>query len=364
MLEMPSFLAEGPVPPTLNGSGPASKRSSLDRRNHSPNGHRHDDSKPNGVMGNGTSSGLHPVLPLTNGHRASMESARRRSVAENGMLSEPTSKRSSRVGNEKERPEDRNAPERLATRDDGYFAVQTAETEEGFFSTHVKLMAVKGESAQDSEEAQIEEASAILPGTSAYTAEPSSAEGSLRVPNQPHRIPSNQALSYPPALLGMPQQAPRLQQRHTLEVPRVSSSRLSRETTNSVNGFDDSIVSATGRFSPATPTRRRGSLTMVRRVTRSIHSDMHLDDMPQDHDAAQYAEVFRQKRISRRKRKEEEEEDRVLVGTKVDQNHVNYVMAYNMLTGIRFTVSRTNAKMDRELTEADFSARHKFSFDV
>ncbi|CAG8087940.1 unnamed protein product [Penicillium nalgiovense] len=35
-----------------------------------------------------------------------------------------------------------------------------------------------------------------------------------------------------------------------------------------------------------------------------------------------------------------------------------------MLTGIRFTVSRINAKMDRELTPADFNAKHKFSFDI
>jgi 1-phosphatidylinositol-4-phosphate 5-kinase len=284
-------------------------------------------------------------------------------MAENGTTGEPPSRRSSRVGLEKERLEDRAFPERLATRDDGYFAVQTAETEEGFFSTHVKLVAVKGESAQRAEETQVQEASAILPGSAVY-AEPAAAEGSLRVPSQLQQTSSLTASSYPPAQPGMQQQLPRLQQRHTLEVPRVSSSRLSRETTSSANAADDSVVSATGRFSPATPTRRRGSLTMVRRVTRSIHSDMHLDDVPQDHDAAQYAEVFRQKRISRRKRKEEEEEDRVLVGTKVDQNHVNYVMAYNMLTGIRFTVSRTNAKMDRELTDADFSARHKFSFDV
>ena len=54
----------------------------------------------------------------------------------------------------------------------------------------------------------------------------------------------------------------------------------------------------------------------------------------------------------------------MVVGTKVDQNHVNWVTAYNMLTGIRFTVSRTNAKMDRELTEADFLERNKFSFDM
>jgi 1-phosphatidylinositol-4-phosphate 5-kinase len=52
------------------------------------------------------------------------------------------------------------------------------------------------------------------------------------------------------------------------------------------------------------------------------------------------------------------------MGTKVDQGHANWVTAYNMLTGIRFTVSRTNAKLDRALTDADFGAKHKFSFDV
>jgi len=83
-----------------------------------------------------------------------------------------------------------------------------------------------------------------------------------------------------------------------------------------------------------------------------------------DEDAMRWAEAVRQKRASKRKRKDEEDDDRVVVGTKVDQNHVNWVTAYNMLTGIRFTVSRTNAKLDRLLTDADFDARHKFSFDM
>lgn len=103
---------------------------------------------------------------------------------------------------------------------------------------------------------------------------------------------------------------------------------------------------------------------MVRRGTRSINSDMHLDEVTHDEDAARWAEHIRQKRASKRKRKEDEDEDRVVVGTKVDQHHVNWVTAYNMLTGIRFTVSRTNAKMDRDLTDADFDAKHKFSFDM
>ncbi|KAF2399941.1 SAICAR synthase-like protein [Trichodelitschia bisporula] len=157
----------------------------------------------------------------------------------------------------------------------------------------------------------------------------------------------------------------RLQHRNTLEVPRSSTPRPSRDAPQPPQlPYSDEAILATGRFSPGTPNRRRGSLTLARRTTRSIHSELHLDDVPQDDEAARWAEIIRQKRASKRKRREEEEDDRVLMGTKVDQNHVNYVTAYNMLTGIRFTVSRTNAKLDRELTDADFEARHKFSFDV
>lgn len=106
-------------------------------------------------------------------------------------------------------------------------------------------------------------------------------------------------------------------------------------------------------------------MNLVRRMTKSIHSDQYLDEVPQDEDATRWAETIRQKRASRRRRKEEEDDDRVVVGTKVDQHHVNYVTAYNMLTGIRFTVSRTNAKIRTgEPTEAHFTSAHKFSFDV
>ncbi|KAF2267618.1 SAICAR synthase-like protein [Lojkania enalia] len=143
----------------------------------------------------------------------------------------------------------------------------------------------------------------------------------------------------------------------------IISTARTRDFQQTANSTDD-IVTTSGRFSPNTPTRRRGSMSLARRATRSINSDMHLDEVPQDEDAARWAEHIRQKRASKRKRKEDEDDDRVVVGTKVDQNHVNWVTAYNMLTGIRFVVSRTNAKMDRELTDADFEAKHKFSFDI
>ena len=154
---------------------------------------------------------------------------------------------------------------------------------------------------------------------------------------------------------------PRIQHRHTLEVPRLSTSRTSRDF-SSPSAITDK-VSEGGRSTP-TPRTPRASNTLARGVTRSIHSDMYLDELPPDTDMARWTETVRQKRASRRKRKEAEEDDRVVVGTKVDMDHVNWVTAYDMLTGIRFTVSRTHAKIDRELTDGDFDARHKFSFDI
>jgi 1-phosphatidylinositol-4-phosphate 5-kinase len=72
----------------------------------------------------------------------------------------------------------------------------------------------------------------------------------------------------------------------------------------------------------------------------------------------------------------------VLVGNLIGEDHVNYVLMYNMLTGIRVgvslrpcrlseacadflsQVSRCQAKIKRTLTDDDFTARHKFSFDM
>ncbi|KAL2816946.1 hypothetical protein BJX63DRAFT_429997 [Aspergillus granulosus] len=148
-----------------------------------------------------------------------------------------------------------------------------------------------------------------------------------------------------------------LRQRHTLQVPRTTSGRRS-----SRDQPEDSAY-ASGRLSP-TAGIRRPSLGLARRNTRTNQSDIFVDDANPDEDAARWAEAIKQRRASRRKRRDEEDDERVVVGTKVDRNHVNWVTSYNMLTGIRFTVSRINAKMDRELTPADFEAAHKFSFDI
>lgn len=54
----------------------------------------------------------------------------------------------------------------------------------------------------------------------------------------------------------------------------------------------------------------------------------------------------------------------VLVGTPVKEGHVNYMLMYDMLTGIRVSVSRCNAKPMRELVPEDYYAAHKLAFDV
>ncbi|KAI0418959.1 hypothetical protein F5X98DRAFT_96996 [Xylaria grammica] len=148
-----------------------------------------------------------------------------------------------------------------------------------------------------------------------------------------------------------------LKQRHTLEVPKPQTGRASRDSNDTAY--------ATGRFSPspAGPSARRGSLSLGRKNTRSLHSDLHRDEIVPDEDALRWAEAYRQKR-AKKKRREEEDDDRVLVGTKVDENHANWTTAYNMLTGIRVSVSRTNAKLDRPLTDDDFEAKQKSTFDI
>ena len=151
-----------------------------------------------------------------------------------------------------------------------------------------------------------------------------------------------------------------LRQRHTLEVPKPQPNN--RGSTSKDAPADTAFAS--GRFSPtAGPSGRRASLSLGRRNTRSIHSEIHRDEVLPDDDAARWTEAYRQKR-ARRKRREEEDDDRVLVGTKVDESHANWETAYNMLTGIRVSVSRTNAKLDRPLTDADFDAKQKSTFDM
>ncbi|KAI1430787.1 hypothetical protein GGR50DRAFT_683169 [Xylaria sp. CBS 124048] len=206
--------------------------------------------------------------------------------------------------------------------------------------------------------------------TSFDTAYAASAQTSTSVPSplsfsrdrsqaaEPQRFSSPASFPHPASAStpALPSTATGPRQRHNLEVPKPQIGRGSKD------GNDTAY--ATGRFSPspAGPSIRRGSLSLARRGTRSLQ-DTHRDEVVPDDDALRWAEAYRQKRAKKKKR-EEEDDDRVLVGTKVDENHANWTTAYNMLTGIRVSVSRTNAKLDRPLTDDDFDAKQKSTFDI
>ena len=51
-------------------------------------------------------------------------------------------------------------------------------------------------------------------------------------------------------------------------------------------------------------------------------------------------------------------------GTRIDSDHKNFVLMYDMLTGIRIAVSRNQAKASRPLTSSDFKSAHKLAFDI
>ncbi|KAL2268305.1 hypothetical protein VTJ83DRAFT_3151 [Remersonia thermophila] len=200
-----------------------------------------------------------------------------------------------------------------------------------------------------------------LPGANTASFSPQTATPAASQTNQkpPHRFSSPPIYEQPSLpVQSQPPPTPGIKHRHTLEVPKVNSARLSRE------GGDTAYSS--GRFSPTitTPGVLRPSLNLGRRNTRSLHSEGLRDDIALDEDAQRWAEAYRQKRASKRRRREIEDDDRVLVGTKVDESHANWVTAYNMLTGIRVSVSRTNAKLDRPLTDADFEVKQKSTFDI
>ncbi|KAK9375402.1 uncharacterized protein V1513DRAFT_442832 [Lipomyces chichibuensis] len=123
------------------------------------------------------------------------------------------------------------------------------------------------------------------------------------------------------------------------------------------------ILSSQAGSSAATGLRGPMSLARQRTFT-AVTSDVEDQVNEPSEEVRRMRDEIIAKRENKRRRKEFLEDDKVLVGTKVGEDHVNYILAYNMLTGIRVAVSRTTAKLDRELTDNDFIAKHKLAFDI
>ncbi|KAG0221313.1 hypothetical protein BGW41_006950, partial [Actinomortierella wolfii] len=97
--------------------------------------------------------------------------------------------------------------------------------------------------------------------------------------------------------------------------------------------------SSTSAYTTARPRRkqiyRRNTCSADLGSTSYRHSDGELE-MDELEEARRRMEALK-KSSSRRmsKRKKDEDDDRVLIGTRIGEDHVNYVLMYNMLTGIR-----------------------------
>ncbi|EJS42364.1 mss4p [Saccharomyces arboricola H-6] len=72
--------------------------------------------------------------------------------------------------------------------------------------------------------------------------------------------------------------------------------------------------------------------------------------------------LLHKREMKRKRRTFLVDDDRVLIGNKVSEGHVNFIIAYNMLTGIRVAVSRCSGIM-KPLTPADFRFTKKLAFD-
>lgn len=168
-------------------------------------------------------------------------------------------------------------------------------------------------------------------------------------------------------------QAPFHSGKHARIIPMDSGSSESRSTANSIVSMHRE-GQAGSTLSVATGNRENlqgGSVSQNEQLRASANS-LALVKIPNDgalkrsESAALEIQKMRklllQKREMRRKQKKFLDDDKVLVGNKVTEGHVNFIIAYNMLTGIRVAVSRCSGIM-KPLTEKDFKFSKKLAFD-
>ncbi|ORY22974.1 hypothetical protein BCR39DRAFT_550308 [Naematelia encephala] len=185
----------------------------------------------------------------------------------------------------------------------------------------------------------------------------SSRTGSLTMVRSGRLAPQRDEESDPPE----PRQR-RTSESATSNDPPIQSPRITRRSTNPspITSPRSPLIHSHSTFAPSPPLRSQTTVPGV-------------EGAALDSDILAQAENIRQQRLERRQKKASDpipvkpaqrEETKVLVGNLIGEDHVNYVLMYNMLTGIRIGVSRCQAKIKRPLTDEDYVARHKFSFDI
>ncbi|KAG2229888.1 hypothetical protein INT48_001323 [Thamnidium elegans] len=154
--------------------------------------------------------------------------------------------------------------------------------------------------------------------------------------------------------------------RHTQDDNQVDQVILKRHSTLSSINSEESSLRKTLQESPSVISLGRHHTTghTLKSARQRMADKERLQLMRRSEEFQKELSARRKtfKRLSRLM--EPAEEDPVLMGTRISEGHQNYVLMYNMLTGIRIAVSRVTAKVDRALTDEDFTAAHKLAFDV
>ena len=137
---------------------------------------------------------------------------------------------------------------------------------------------------------------------------------------------------------------------------------------------------------PPVRPKRRNTIGAATPTHPFPHDDIHAEGELANEIQQQQEQLIRERQTKRAKAQQEaasKDPEKPLVGSWVKEGHQNYVLMYNMLTGIRIAVrftghqaslfrgshyltqvSRCQAKPTREITAADYTAAHKYSFDM
>ncbi|KAF8623374.1 hypothetical protein AX17_007451 [Amanita inopinata Kibby_2008] len=178
-------------------------------------------------------------------------------------------------------------------------------------------------------------------------------------------VPQGAYLHPPPATQGLQQRPARRNTTGSSPLDAVVTQvAVARGHTTSASRFvsavdDDAVISSEGlHASQELASEIQRAAEQIRRERQSKRKKQQAQQA--QHNAVEAALTRSETRRSVGSGKD----DVVLVGNLIAEGHVNYVLMYNMLTGIRIGVSRCQAKMKRALATEDFKAAHKMSFDI
>ncbi|KAI5953260.1 MSS4 [Candida jiufengensis] len=138
--------------------------------------------------------------------------------------------------------------------------------------------------------------------------------------------------------------------RHTSPAPIQKRSSTSSQISNNNNKTTKFSIDASTNLS-------RKSLNLERPQQSKTFPAPTKKPSTTHHDT-----LFNKKHHHKRQKYNMMDDDKVVIGNKISEGHANFVMAYNMLTGIRVAVSRLSGVM-RQLNDEDFKNYQKLNFN-